>query len=180
MIKLHRRYANRRLAPLIPALLLAAVFIAGLSSLLVDSVSSGTGGGWSLQHYKRFFFDPTYFGYLVRSIRVAVITTMGALVIGYAMAYWMSHGSSLVRRSLLFLLIFQFFTVTVTRVYAIWLLLTNGGPVNHALIALGIIQQPLPMVNHELGVNIGTTNLVLILDWSRRPCRSQFFRSSAR
>jgi putative spermidine/putrescine transport system permease protein len=147
--------ANQKLLPLVPALLFSGIFFAGLSALLIDSVASGTGGTWSLQNYQRFLFDAFYFQYLVRSIRVALITTIGALVIGYAMAYWMSHGSAFVRRALMFILIFQFFTVTVTRVYAVWLLLTNGGLINRLVMALGIREEPLPMVNHEAGVVIG-------------------------
>jgi ABC-type spermidine/putrescine transport system permease subunit I len=155
MFSVTGRLANPKLLPLIPALLFSGTFLAGLSSLLIDSVASGTGDVWSLQHYRRFLFDAFYFQYLVRSIRVAFITTMAASVIGYAMAYWMSHGSAFVRRSLLLLLIFQFFTVTVTRVYAIWLLLGNGGLINRLVMSLGISAAPLPLVNHEAGVVIG-------------------------
>ncbi|MBM3597326.1 MAG: ABC transporter permease [Alphaproteobacteria bacterium] len=142
-----------RLVPLLPALICTAVFIAALSSLLVDSLVSG--GTWSLQHYRRFVSDPVYFAYLLRSIRVGVFTTIGAIVVGYAMAYWMAHGSALVRRTLLLLTIFQFFTVTITKVYAILLVLGNNGLINRALIALGLRDTPLPLVNNELGVVIG-------------------------
>jgi ABC-type spermidine/putrescine transport system permease subunit I len=62
---------------------------------------------------------------LVRSLRVAIFSTVGAVTIGYAMAYRMVHGSAFVRRSLLLLAIFQFFTVTVTKVYAVLLILGN-------------------------------------------------------
>jgi putative spermidine/putrescine transport system permease protein len=143
-----------RLLPLLPALICIGLFITGLSSLLIDSVT-GDANAWSLEHYRRFISDPIYFGYLVRSIRVAALTTIGAVLIGYAMAYWMAQGSALVRRALLLLLIFQFFTVTITKVYALLLVLGNNGLINRALMATGLRDTPLPLVNHELGVVIG-------------------------
>jgi putative spermidine/putrescine transport system permease protein len=147
--------------PLGPALTCTAVFVAGLGSLLISSISGGAGVTWSLQHYERFLSDPFYFGYLVRSIRVAVVTTIGALLIGYPMAYWMSHGSALVRRSLSLLLVFQFFTVTVTKVYALLLVLGNNGLINRILLGAGIRERPLPLANHEAGVIIGLVAVAL-------------------
>ncbi len=146
--------ATSRLLPLLPALVCVGIFATALSSLLMDSVTDSR-NAWSLEHYQRFISDPVYFGYLVRSIRVAAFTTLGAVTIGYAMAYWMAQGSALVRRSLLLLLIFQFFTVTITKVYAVLLVLGNNGIINRALMASGLRETPLPLVNHEIGVVIG-------------------------
>jgi putative spermidine/putrescine transport system permease protein len=145
----------------LPALACTGVFIAGLGSLLIDSLTAGTEGTWSLRHYHRFLSDPFYLGYLTRSIRVALVTTVGALLIGYPMAYWMSHGSATVRRSLSLLLVFQFFTVTVTKVYALLLVLGNNGLINRVVSALGLLQEPIPLANHETGVVIGLVAVAL-------------------
>ena len=155
--------AKQKLLPFLPALICSCFFIAGVSSLLMDSVMGAGGKTWSFAQYQRFWSDPLYFDYLVRSIRVALYATLGTVVIGYAMANWMACGSPALRRSILLLLIFQFFTVTITKVYAILLVLGNNGLINRSLMALGILQKPLPLVNHELGVVIGLTASALPL-----------------
>jgi ABC-type spermidine/putrescine transport system permease subunit I len=149
-----------RLGPLVPALALTVIFGAGLASLLLDSVREA-GGRWTLGHYRRFLSDPFYFDYLVRSVRVALVTTVGALAVGYPMAYWMSHGSAFVRRALSLLLVFQFFTVTVSKVYALLLVLGNNGLINRVVLGLGLRDQRVPLANHEAGVVIGLVAVAL-------------------
>jgi putative spermidine/putrescine transport system permease protein len=120
-----------------------------VSSLVAESVA----GGWS--HYARFLSDPTYRAYLVRSFRIASYTTVVVLLLGYPTAYVMARVGAGVRRLLMLALMLQFFSVNVTRIYALILILGNNGVVNRTLLALGLVDSPARLIYNELGVTVG-------------------------
>jgi len=143
---------------LLPAVLILGLLAAGVSSML--AVSFEGDGGW-LEHYERFLSDPTYLGYLWRSFRIALYTTVAALVLGYAVAYVMSRASPGWRRLITLVLVLQFFSVNVTRVYSLILLLGNNGVINRSLRDLGLIDAPLRLIYNELGVTVGLVSAAL-------------------
>jgi ABC-type spermidine/putrescine transport system permease subunit I len=142
-----------------PALALLALLLLALSSLIAASVVV-PGGPW-YAHYRKFLGDDLYLAYIYRSFRVAAYTTICALIIGYAIAYVMTRVSPLMRRVIVMILILQFFSVSVTRIYSIILLLGNNGVLNRTLLALGVIDSPVRLLYNELGVVIGLLNASL-------------------
>jgi len=140
-----------------PALAVLVLIAAALSSLVVASVSAAP---W-FAHYRKFLGDDLYLAYLYRSFRVAGWTTAVTIVIGYAVAYTMTRVSPPIRRLIVMLLVLQFFSVSVTRIYSIILLLGNNGAVNRSLLALGAIDAPVRLIYNELGVIIGLVNASL-------------------
>ena len=140
-----------------PALVALALLAAALSSLLIASI----GGTPWFQHYRKFLGDDLYVAYLVRSFRVAAWTTLVTIVVGYAIAYTMTQASATTRRLIVMLLVLQFFSISVTRIYSIILLLGNNGAVNRSLLALGVIDAPVRLIYNELGVIIGLVNASL-------------------
>ena len=143
---------------LLPAALILGLLAAGVSSMVAVSFQSDT--GW-LTHYERFLSDPTYLGYVWRSFRIALYTTVAALTLGYAVAYVMSRASPGWRRLITLVLVLQFFSVNVTRVYSLILLLGNNGIINRSLRDLGVIDAPLRLIYNELGVTIGLVSAAL-------------------
>jgi ABC-type spermidine/putrescine transport system permease subunit I len=132
------------------------VLLAGaLSSLLAASLADGLG------QYARFVGDPTYLAYLVRSFRVAFYTTVVAALLGYPTGYVMSRVGPRTRRLLMLALMLQFFSVNVTRIYALILILGNNGVVNRSLLALGLVDWPIRLIYNELGVTIGLVSAAL-------------------
>jgi len=140
-----------------PAFLVLALLAAALSSLVLASVS---GTPW-FGHYRRFLGDDLYLAYVYRSFRVAAWTTLFAIAIGYAIAYVMTRVTPGWRRLIVMILVLQFFSVSVTRIYSIILLLGNNGAVNRSLMALGAIDAPVRLIYNELGVVIGLVNASL-------------------
>jgi len=140
-----------------PALVVLVLLAAALSSLAVASIGATPWFG----HYRKFLGDELYLAYLVRSFRVAAWTTLVTLVVGYAIAYTMTQVSATTRRLIVMLLVLQFFSVSVTRIYSIILLLGNNGAVNRSLLALGVIDAPVRLIYNELGVVIGLVNASL-------------------
>jgi putrescine transport system permease protein len=99
--------------------------------------------------------DPLYITAYLSSLKVAAISTLIALVIGYPMAYAIARASPSWRAVFLLLVILPFWTSFLIRVYA-WIgILKNNGLINTALMSLGLIDDPLPLLNTEFSLYVG-------------------------
>jgi putrescine transport system permease protein len=99
--------------------------------------------------------DNLYWKAYLNSILVAGVSTLLCLLIGYPMAYAIARSSPSTRNVLLLLVILPFWTSFLLRVYA-WIgLLKNNGLINNALIALGVIDQPIQMLQTDFAVYVG-------------------------
>ncbi|WP_211364834.1 ABC transporter permease subunit [Roseospira marina] len=99
--------------------------------------------------------DPLYVVAYLNSLKVALVSTLIALLIGYPMAYAIARASPTWRAVYLLLVILPFWTSFLIRVYA-WIgILKNNGLINNALISLGLIDSPLPLLNTEVSLYIG-------------------------
>ena len=106
-------------------------------------------------NFQFLFSDALYFNAYLNSIRIAGISTLIALLIAYPMAYFIARAPDRLRTILLMLVMLPFWTSFLLRVYA-WIgFLKANGVVNNALIALGIIQDPLVMVQTDFAVYVG-------------------------
>jgi len=99
--------------------------------------------------------DDLYWRAYLNSIKVAAVSTLLCLLIGYPMAYAMARSNPSRRNILLLLVALPFFTSFLLRVYA-WIgILKNNGFLNNALLSLGIIDQPIQMLQTDFAVYIG-------------------------
>jgi putrescine transport system permease protein len=99
--------------------------------------------------------DNLYWKAYLNSILVAGVSTLLCLLIGYPMAYAIARSSSSARNVLLLLVILPFWTSFLLRVYA-WIgILKNNGLINNALLALGVIDQPIQMLQTDFAVYVG-------------------------
>jgi putrescine transport system permease protein len=99
--------------------------------------------------------DDLYWKAYLNSIKVAAISTLLCLLIGYPMAYAMARSDPARRNILLLLVALPFFTSFLLRVYA-WIgILKNNGFINNALMSLGVIDQPIQMLQTDFAVYIG-------------------------
>jgi putrescine transport system permease protein len=107
--------------------------------------------------YGRLITDWLYLGSYLNAIRMAAISTVLCLLLGYPMAYGMARAKPSTRNILLMLVILPFWTSFLIRVYA-WIgLLKGNGVINNILIALHIISpdHPLQMMNTDFAVYVG-------------------------
>jgi putrescine transport system permease protein len=99
--------------------------------------------------------DNLYWKAYLNSIFVAGVATLLCLLIGYPMAYAIARSPASTRNVLLLLVILPFWTSFLLRVYA-WIgLLKNNGLINNALMALGLIDQPIQMLQTDFAVYVG-------------------------
>ena len=101
------------------------------------------------------FEDPLYIAAYLNSLKIALVSTILCLLVAYPMAYGIARAKKPIQSFLLFLVILPFWTSFLIRVYA-WIgILKNNGLLNNFLIWLGVIDQPLMIINTNIAVYIG-------------------------
>jgi spermidine/putrescine transport system permease protein len=110
--------------------------------------------GWTLSNYRQIS-DPLYLHTLVRSVVLSVSTTIGCLLLGFPLAYFISRQAPRWQRLMLVLVIVPFWTSFIVRTYAIVNLLQNNGPLNDALNGLGIVHGTLGLLYTPQSIAIG-------------------------
>lgn len=109
----------------------------------------------NLANYTFLFTDSLYFSSYLYSAKVAAVSTIFCLLIGYPMAYAIARAEPTTRMVLLMLIVLPFWTSFLLRVYA-WIgLLKTNGVINNVLMALGIINEPITMMQTDFAVYIG-------------------------
>ena len=99
--------------------------------------------------------DELYINTYINSVKVALISTIFCLFIGYPMAYAIVRSSQTMKNILLLLIILPFWTSFLLRVYAWMGLLADQGTINNLLISLGIIDEPIKMLYTQFAVYLG-------------------------
>jgi putrescine transport system permease protein len=165
---------GRRVAIAIPYLWLLAFFLAPFLIVLKISFSqpaidippyAPVWDSWEavVQHlgnldfgnYAFLFSDPLYVNSYLNSLRIAGISTVITLMIGYPVAYGIARSSPTLRTTLLMLVILPFWTSFLIRVYA-WIgILKPEGVLNTFLLWIGLISEPLIIHSTPTAVYIG-------------------------
>jgi len=109
-------------------------------------------------HLANYIFltkESLYFEAFLSSLKVAAISTIFCLLLGYPMSYAIARADASWRNTLLLLVILPFWTSFLVRVYA-WIgLLRNNGLINNVLMGLGITNEPIVMMQTDFAMYIG-------------------------
>ncbi|PCJ93478.1 MAG: putrescine/spermidine ABC transporter permease [Hyphomicrobiales bacterium] len=109
----------------------------------------------SFENYLFLFEEPLFYRSFVSSFTIAGIATLITLLVGYPMAYAMARAPRTWRATLLMLVILPFWTSFLIRVYA-WIgILKKEGLLNQVLLNIGVISEPLTILNTNTAVYIG-------------------------
>ena len=100
---------------------------------------------------------PEYLPAFANSFRYAAITTVLSIAIGYPIAYWISRVGGRRKILLLILVMLPFWTSYLIRTYAWMIILRDNGVLNGALQAVGLIDEPLILLNTDFSVILGMT-----------------------
>ena len=106
-------------------------------------------------NYSYLFSDNLYYKAGKNAVFTTFISTLLCLLIGFPMAYGIARSPTTWRSTLLMLVILPFWTSFLIRVYAWMGILKNNGLINNFLIWLGVIHDPIPMMNTNFAVFIG-------------------------
>ncbi|MCV6593123.1 MAG: ABC transporter permease subunit [Silicimonas sp.] len=99
--------------------------------------------------------DDLYWKAYLSSLKIAVLSTLLTLAVGLPIAYGMARAPEDWRPTLMMLVILPFWTSFLIRVYAWMGILSNEGLLNQLLISIGLISDPLVILNTNTAVYIG-------------------------
>ena len=111
-------------------------------------------------NYARLF-EPLYAQVLWNSLFMSGIATIICLLVGYPFAFIMTKVKEKYRPLLLFLVVLPFWTNSLIRIYGMKIFLGVKGVLNSSLLALGLIDSPMRILNSEVAVIIGLVYLLL-------------------
>ncbi len=151
----------RRAVPLLlaaPLLVYMLVFYAlPVAAMLLRSVNDPS---WTLANYATLFEDVVFQKTFWITINTSVTVTMGCLILGYPVAMGLVRAKSMAPFILVVILL-PFWTSVLVRSYAWMVLLGRHGLVNEALLALGMIDRPIRILNTPLATQIAMIHILL-------------------
>lgn len=119
---------------------------------------------WTLKNYVVFFENPFYAALLVRSLLIATLVSVFAVLIGYPTAWIIARAPERWRNMLLVLLIIPWWASYIVRVFAWYTLFGSTGVINKTLILLGLTNRALDFFTYGIpAVVITELNLFLPL-----------------
>lgn len=133
--------------------LIALLYVIGLSFLSRGEVM-GVTNEVNLRNYARLA-SPEYVNVLLKSLRLAAITTVICILIGYPFGYFMARLRPVARSVVMLLIIVPFWTNALIRIYGWRILLMSNGPLNTLLQKLGLIKEPLKLLYTDGAVLLG-------------------------
>ena len=116
--------------------------------------------GFSTESYLQLI-NPDYFAVLVRSTRLALLTTIICLLVGYPFSWLTYRLHSGYRLVVLILLIIPFWTNSLIRTYAVRMIIGTQGLLNKLLLNIGVIDEPIRLMYTETAVLMGLVYLML-------------------
>ncbi|HXG25272.1 MAG TPA: ABC transporter permease [Candidatus Binatia bacterium] len=108
----------------------------------------------SLRNYEEAF-RPEYLPAFLKSLYYSIVTTVLCLAIGYPVAYWISRYGGRRKILLLILVMLPFWTSYLIRTYAWMIILRDNGVLNSLLRTLGLIEDPIQILNTDVSVILG-------------------------
>ena len=144
---------------ILPAfLLLLGFYVAPIVKVLLISFTDPEPG---LQNYERLFTSASVQRVILTTLRICLITTVLALLLGYALAYAITKASPQAKRWWLLTVLVPLWISVLVRAFAWVTLLRRQGLINNTLMEIGIIQEPLQLVWNELGIIIGMVHYMV-------------------
>jgi ABC-type spermidine/putrescine transport system permease subunit I len=141
-----------------PLLLYMLVFYAlPVLAMLLRSVNDPT---WTLSHYAELLDDVVFAKTFWITFNTSVTVTLGCLILGYPVAMGLVRAKSMAPIILIVILL-PFWTSVLVRSYAWMVLLGRHGLINEALLALGMIDRPIRILNTPLATQIAMIHILL-------------------
>jgi putative spermidine/putrescine transport system permease protein len=122
---------------------------------------TGTLGGATIANYVKVIGDPFYLEVLWRTLRIGLLVTVTALVLGYPVAFYLSRVRGRRRAYLMLGILAPLLISVVVRTFGWLVILGPNGLVNGTLVALGIVSEPLRLLYTETAIVVGLTHVFL-------------------
>jgi putative spermidine/putrescine transport system permease protein len=158
-----RRRARLALLLAPAALVLAVLFVYPLVRMGSLSVRTVFPGAWEMTgaHYAKFVTDPYFQRVILTTFELALAVTALTVVIGYPVAYYFVRSRSRYKHWIFLGVISPLLVSIVVRTIGWTIVLGNEGLVNNLLRGLGVIREPLALMNSFWTVTVGLVHVLL-------------------
>jgi ABC-type spermidine/putrescine transport system permease subunit I len=129
-----------------------------LAAMLLRSIDDPE---WTLENYQRLTGDTVFLLVFWTTLRTALVVTAGTLLLGYPVALAMSRLRRRAAGVVLIIVLLPFWTSVLVRSYAWMVLLGRKGLINEALLAAGLTDTPLKLLNTPFAVHIAMIHILL-------------------
>lgn len=123
-------------------------------SVFERGVYGGIDYTFTLENFRRAA-DPLFLNIFLRSAQIAGLATLIAILIAYPAAYAITRAPRHWQTALLILVILPFWSNYLIRTYAWIVMLNREGLINNGLAAIGVIDEPLPLLYNSFAVVVG-------------------------
>jgi putative spermidine/putrescine transport system permease protein len=111
----------------------------------------------TIENYVKFFTDIYYYSVLTRTVRIALVTTLICLVLGFPLAYVLARTRTRYKNLLIMLVVLPLFVGNAVRAAGWMVAFGNKGLINASLMGVGALSQPLEIMFTEGAVIVGIT-----------------------
>jgi ABC-type spermidine/putrescine transport system permease subunit I len=115
----------------------------------------------TVDSYLRFIGDPFYRKVLWYTLKLSFAVTFLSLLVGYPLAYFLARTQSRRKGLYLFLLLVPLMVGIIVRTYGWIVILGKNGLINNLLMALSIIERPIPILFTHTAVLVGIVEVLL-------------------
>ncbi|MDZ7909867.1 MAG: ABC transporter permease [Gemmobacter sp.] len=117
----------------------------------------GVSAGFTFSNYAEVWTGRIYQAIMLRSLWVSMLVTLITVLLAYPVAYFVSFHVKPERKALwLFLITIPFWTTYLIRVFLWKVILGYNGVINSGLMSIGIIDEPLTVINYSIGSMVAT------------------------
>ncbi|WP_221796550.1 ABC transporter permease [Oceanobacter mangrovi] len=127
----------------------------------VLDVQQGLAGIWQyfsqldFENFQMVLEDEVYFTSYLNSLKMSFVTTLLCLLLGYPIAYAIASAPGSWKPNLIMAINLTFWCSFLIRIYAWIVLLSNQGVINQILLALGVIDTPIRILNTDFATYLG-------------------------
>ena len=144
----------------LPGFILVFVVLAVPLGWLFWLSAFDTNGALTLDNYLRLL-RPVYLSSFIITFQMAFCVTAVCVVLGYPLAYLLSQLPERASQICMAFGLLPFWTSILVRTYAWLVLLQRQGVINNGLLDLGLIHEPLALVNNFFGTVVGMVHVML-------------------
>jgi len=141
-----------------PLIIVVISFNIPLFLMLIRSLFSPD---FTFEQYVYLVDHPIYLQILANTFKTAIIVSLLCCLLAYPLAHWITLLAGQVKLFVLGIIAMSFLVSILIRTYAWIVILGNNGIVNRTLLEMGLIGSPLQLIYNDLGVTLGTINVLL-------------------
>lgn len=140
----------------------AAAFAVPIVLILIESFSAGPteeASGYTVANYEALVTQGLAGSVLLRTLMLSIVVTVVCAAIAYPVAIQMRRSGNTLRAVLLAMVVGPLLTSVIVRNVSWLLILGRNGIINSALLKLGIISSPLPLMYNSFGVVVAVVHV---------------------